>query len=84
MSAPKKALTFDMDRSPAPPVAPAAPTAKRQAAKPQVAKEARQQVGARVTADVYRQLKVHAAQKGEKVQDLVEQAITEYLARQPA
>ena len=78
MSAPKKALTFDLDRTPAAPVAPAAPTVRRQAAK-----EARQQVGARVTADVYRQLKVRAAMRGEKVQDMVELAITEFLANHP-
>ena len=86
MSAQKKALTFDLDRSPAPaaPVTPAAPPARQRAAKPQETKEVRQQVGARVTAEVYRQLKVRAAQNGDKVQDLVEQAITEFLARHPA
>lgn len=86
MSAQKKPLAFDIDRSPAPvaPAAPPAPAVRRQAAKPQDAKEARKQVGARVKDEVYRQLKVRAAQNGDKVQDLVEQAITEFLARHPA
>jgi len=43
-------------------------------------KEERQQVGARVNKTIYRQLKARAAIEGVKVQDLVEQAITAFLA----
>ncbi len=43
-------------------------------------KEERQQVGARVNKTIYRQLKARAAMDGVKVQDLVEQAITAFLA----
>ena len=41
----------------------------------------RQQVGARVTATVYRELKARAALQGVAVGALVEQAIAEFLAR---
>jgi hypothetical protein len=75
MSATKKALTFDIDRSPPASVEP------KQA---KAAQEERKQVGARVTAAAYRQLKARAAMQGEKVQDLVEKAITEFLANHPA
>jgi hypothetical protein len=71
-SATRKPLTFDLDRSPRTPTEP-----------PVGAKEARKQVGARVTAATYRQLKARAAMQGDKVQDLVEQAITEFLANHP-
>lgn len=73
MSATKKPLTFDIDRSPRAKAEPASE-----------GKSARQQVGARVTAATYRQLKARAAMRGEKVQDLVEQAITEFLANHPS
>lgn len=43
--------------------------------------QTRQQVGARVTATVYRQLKAKAALQGVAVGALVEQAIAEFLAR---
>jgi len=39
-----------------------------------------QQVGARVTAGIYRQIKARAALQGVTVQTLVEQAITGFLA----
>jgi len=81
MSAAKKPLTFDIDRSPP---APSEPRRTAPARVSQEVKEARQQVGARVTVDVYRQLKVRAAMQGEKVQELVERAITEYLANHPS
>ncbi len=68
MSAARKPLTFDVGR------APPAPT-------PAPATQPRQQVGARVTAAVYRQLKAKAALQGVAVGSLVEQAITEFLAR---
>jgi hypothetical protein len=76
MSATKKALTFDIDRSP--PIAPALPKQAKAGAQ-----EERKHVGARVTAATYRQLKARAAMQGEKVQDLVEKAITEFLANHP-
>jgi len=76
MSATKKALTFDIDRRP-PAIQHVAPTPKASG------KDERKQVGARVTAAIYRQLKARAALQDEKVQDLVEQAITEFLANHP-
>jgi predicted HicB family RNase H-like nuclease len=66
MPATRKPLTFDMRRTPPEPTAAAQP---------------RQQVGARVTAAVYRRLKAKAALQGVAVGSLVEQAITEFLAR---
>jgi predicted DNA binding CopG/RHH family protein len=72
MTAPRKPLAFDIDRSP--PAAARVPTAKAAPA------QERQQVGARVTAATYRQLKARAALQGVTVQTLVEQAITEFLA----
>ena len=68
MPAARKPLTFAVDRSPPPPVS----------------TQQRQQVGARVTATVYRQLKAKAALQGVAVGALVEQAITEFLERQAA
>ena len=80
MSATKKPLTFDVDRSPA---TPTEKPARTPAAKPAETGEERQQVGARITAATYRQLKARAAMQGGKVQELVEQAITEFLANHP-
>ena len=81
MSAMKKPLTFDMNRSPVaaagPDETPAAPIMK-----PAAVAEDRKQVGARITGTTYRRLKARAAIQGEKVQDLVEQAITEFLEKQ--
>jgi predicted HicB family RNase H-like nuclease len=65
----RKPLTFDVGRAPPK----AAPVAQQ-----------RQQVGARVTATVYRQLKAKAALEGVAVGALVEQAIVEFLAREAA
>ena len=72
MAAVRKPLAFDVDRSPA-------PVPRIPAAKPAASQE-RQQIGARVTAATYRQLKARAALQGVTVQTLVEQAITEFLA----
>jgi predicted HicB family RNase H-like nuclease len=72
MTAARKPLAFDIERSPPTP-------ARVPAVKPAAAQE-RQQVGARVTAATYRQLKARAALQGVSVQTLVEQAITEFLA----
>lgn len=79
MSATKKPLTFDIQRSPATPTenAPA-----QQKAKP--AEDPRLQVGARIRASTYRQLKARAALAGATVQELVEQAINEFLENHPA
>jgi hypothetical protein len=62
----RKPLTFDVGRTPPGPAPALRP---------------RQQVGARVTAAVYRQLKAKAALQGVAVGSLVEQAIAEFLAR---
>jgi hypothetical protein len=43
--------------------------------------EERQQIGARIRATTYRQLKARAALEGRKVQDLVELAVEEFLAK---
>lgn len=72
MTAARKPLAFDIDHSP--PVAPRVSAVKAAPA------QERQQVGARVTAATYRQLKARAALQGVTVQTLVEQAITEFLA----
>ena len=71
MTAQRKPMTFHVD---APPRVSALPAKTEQAD--------RQQVGARVTRATYRQLKARAALSGTTVQDLVEQAITEFLAKQ--
>jgi hypothetical protein len=78
MAAARKPLAFDVDRSPAVPPVPAVPRAP--VTKPAASPQERQQVGARVTAATYRQLKARAALQGVTVQTLVEQAITEFLA----
>ncbi len=70
MAASRKPLSFDADIAPAP----------RAAAMKTAPAQDRQQVGARVDATTYRQLKAKAALQGVTVQTLVEQAITEFLA----
>jgi hypothetical protein len=69
MAATRKPLTFDVNRSP------------RTRAEANGAQGGRQQVGARVTTSIYRQLKARAALTGVTVQTLVEQAIAEFLAK---
>lgn len=69
----KQPLTFDVDRSPA-----AAPATRRAAAAPT---GDRKQVGARISAALYRELKVRAAHQGVRVQDLVESAIAQFLEK---
>lgn len=71
MAATRKPLTFDVDRSP------------RTTVETKMEKEQRQQIGARVTTAIYRQLKARAALQGGTVQTLVEQAIAEFLANHP-
>jgi hypothetical protein len=65
----RKPLTFDVNRKPPGPAA-AGP------------EQPRQQVGARVSAIVYRRLKAKAALQGVAVGALVEQAISEFLKRE--
>ncbi|MBV9828111.1 MAG: hypothetical protein JO001_20960 [Alphaproteobacteria bacterium] len=77
----RKPLSFDLDKAdpvPQPANAPASVTSPPAKAKP--VEEARQQVGARISAKTYRQLKSRAALEGRKVQDLVELAVERYLA----
>jgi hypothetical protein len=69
MATPRKPMTFN--------VAAPAPAASRSKADG----VERQQVGARVTKSTYRQLKSRAALTGASVQDLVEQAINDFLAK---
>lgn len=79
----RKPLVFDLKT--ADPVPPVAPVAAATPATPPKASlqdnDARQQVGARIRAKTYRQLKARAALEGRKVQELVELAVEEYLAR---
>ena len=76
----RKPLNFSLDTAePVPPPAPA-PEAPPRPAKAKAAPEDRQQVGARIRATTYRQLKARAALEGRKVQDLVELAVEKYLA----
>lgn len=88
MAGNRKPLSFNVDEvataaqpaavpTPAPAAAPRPARAK---AAPQEAEE-RQQVGARIRAVTYRQLKARAALEGRKVQELVELAVEQYLAR---
>jgi hypothetical protein len=76
----RKPLNFDLSNA-AEPVPAAA--ASRPANQDDRTKEQRQQVGARIRAKTYRQLKARAALEGRKVQDLVELAVEKYLAEQP-
>lgn len=73
----RKPLSFDVHRSPPAPVEVAAEPKSPALVQPA---EARQQVGARVTATTYRRLKAKAALEGVAVQTLVEQAINEFLS----
>lgn len=80
MSGTRKPLTFDADIAPTPRIVPAVPKATKAAA----SKEARKQVGARVKADTYRQMKVRATMQDKTIGDLIEQAIAEFLVNHPA
>jgi len=79
MAAARKPLSFDLGKAEPAPVETAATSrpAQRQDNTP---KEPRQQVGARISAKTYRQLKARAALEGRKVQELVEMAVERYLA----
>jgi hypothetical protein len=76
----RKPLSFNLENT-APVSPPAnAPASETTSTKAKPEKEARQQVGARISAKTYRQLKSRAALEGRKVQDLVELAVERYLA----
>jgi TfoX/Sxy family transcriptional regulator of competence genes len=77
MAGQRKPMTFKIDES-APPASVVATPAAR-VAKPAAANL--QQVGARVTKEIYWQLKGRAGSTGTTVQSLVEQAIKEFLAK---
>jgi len=68
----RKPMTFDVDRSP--------PTPNELAAMPTTPAPQRKQVGARISAATYRQLKSRAALDGVTVQALVEKAVEQFLA----
>jgi len=68
----RKPMTFDIDRSPR-------TTTDEDEGQGKTAKD-RQQVGARIPTALYRQLKAKAGLEGVKVQDLVEQAIRQFMA----
>jgi hypothetical protein len=74
----RKPLNFSLDN--AEPVRPAVSTSRGARTQPEAEKEQRQQVGARIKATTYRQLKARAALEGRKVQELVELAVERYLA----
>lgn len=74
---PRRPMTFDVDRSP---LTEGETVAATPATPPAVE---RQQVGARIPVNTYRQLKARAALDGVKVQTLVEQAIDQFLASAP-
>jgi hypothetical protein len=78
----KQPMKFDPDAHskyapPSEPIVPLPPARVGQA-KP---KEERKQVGARIPEALYRQLKARAALEGELVQELVEQAIRDFLLK---
>ena len=78
----RKPLSFSMDAPPpasAPAVAAPRPAASRPAAPSDA--EDRKQVGARIPAGLFRQLKAEAALSGLSLQTHVEIAIAEYLER---
>lgn len=79
MNAKRGKLNFDMDIAPVEPPAALRPAARVR----QEPKEERQHLSARVPVPTYRKLKARAAIRGEKVQDLVEQAIDEFLTNHP-
>jgi hypothetical protein len=72
----RKPMSFDVDRSPLTPIEAAPPSVKQAA--PVVE---RQQVGARIPVQKYRQLKAHAALQGVSVQTVVEEAIDLFLTK---
>jgi predicted HicB family RNase H-like nuclease len=77
--APRIPLKFDIDSSPATEVEIAKVSATVTARGAPTIEADRKQVGARIPAALYRQLKSRAALQGETVQNLVEQAIAHFL-----
>ncbi len=76
MKPPRTPLVFDISRSP---VTDDEATRTALPPKPVVP---RQQLGARIAIDVYKRLRVRAVMDGVLVQDLIEQAIIEFLDRE--
>jgi hypothetical protein len=72
----KKPLTFSLDEPPLESVAKPIAAKPGPAGKPAVG---RKQVGARIPIPLYRQLKAHAALRGEPVQTILEAAVADYL-----
>ena len=79
MSAGRKPLTFDMDAGPEPRPADTKPSKEAK-----TKGESRKQIGARINADTYRQMKLRATMQDKTIGDLFEQAVTEFLANHPA
>jgi len=77
MKEPRKPLVFDIDLSPVS----KDEIARAKATVPKLGAVERQQLGARIPTDVYKDLRVRAVMEGVLVQDLVERAIVEFLAR---
>jgi hypothetical protein len=88
MATTRKPMTFDIEK-PAPATSAPTPPAQAVQARPAASSaaalatpdEMRRSIGARVPIGLYRQAKAQAALSGTKVQDLVEQALREYLAK---
>ena len=73
----RKPMTFDIDEAPKPVRVPLAPPAAAESG----ATEPRKSVGARVPVGLYRQAKARAALAGITVQEVVEVALRDYLAK---
>jgi hypothetical protein len=73
----KQPLTFNLERPPAG----AAKAARHEEPKSNPSREPTRmkQVGARIPENLYRELKSHAALKGERVQTILEAMISDYL-----
>lgn len=77
MKEPRKPLVFDISLSPVS----KDEIARAKATTPKSDTVERQQLGARIPSNVYKELRVRAVMEGVLVQDLVERAIVEFLAR---
>ena len=78
----RKPMTFDMDDKPATAANPAKPApTQRPSSSGSPESEPRKSVGARVSVSLYRQDKAQAALAGITVQELLEVALRDYLAK---
>lgn len=75
----RKPMTFDIEDKPAAATSPAAPAQRPSSGSPE--SEPRKSVGARVSVSLYRQAKAQAALTGITVQELLEVALRDYLAK---